>query len=114
MKFKNKTVVITGSGTGIGRETAHAFLQQGGNVMLNGRRDSKLTEATAELDPTGERISYMAGDIGKPETARQLIKAAVKRFGGVNILINNAGIFKPTSFLEHTEGGLDYRGCAAC
>ena len=45
----------------------------------------------------------MAGDIGKPETARQLIKAAVKRFGGVDILVNNAGIFKPTPFLEHTE-----------
>jgi NAD(P)-dependent dehydrogenase (short-subunit alcohol dehydrogenase family) len=103
MKFENKTVVITGSGTGIGRETAHAFLQQGANVVLNGRRESKLRETAAELDPTGERIIYIAGDIGRPETARQLIDAAVKRFGGVDILVNNAGIFKPTPFLEHTE-----------
>jgi NAD(P)-dependent dehydrogenase (short-subunit alcohol dehydrogenase family) len=103
MKFENKSVVITGSGTGIGRETAHAFLQQGASVMLNGRRESKLRETAAELDASGARISYLAGDIGKPETARQLINAAVKRFGGIDILVNNAGIFKPTPFLEHTE-----------
>lgn len=103
MKFENKSVVITGSGTGIGRETAHAFLQQGANVMLNGRRESKLRETAAELDASGARISHLAGDIGKPEIARELINAAVKRFGGVDILVNNAGIFKPTSFLEHTE-----------
>lgn len=109
MEFKNKTVVITGGGSGIGRETARDFLQQGANVMLNGRRESKLRETAAELEPTGERISYLAGDIGKPETARQLIKAAVKRFGGVDILVNNAGIFKPTPFLEHTEE--DYNAC---
>jgi NAD(P)-dependent dehydrogenase (short-subunit alcohol dehydrogenase family) len=103
MKFANKVVIITGGGTGIGRETARAFLAHGANIILNGRRESKLQEAITELDPTGKHAAYLAGDIGKPEIARQLIRTAVQRFGGVDILVNNAGIFKPTPFLEHTE-----------
>lgn len=101
--FKNKTVVITGGGTGIGRETAKKFLERGANVVLNGRRDSMLKEAEQKLDPSGENIASHAGDISKPETARKLIQTAVDRFGGVDVLINNAGIFKPTPFLEHSE-----------
>jgi NAD(P)-dependent dehydrogenase (short-subunit alcohol dehydrogenase family) len=103
MEFENKTVVITGGATGIGRETARAFLERGANVVLNGRREMKLQEAITELDPTGKHVAYLAGDIGKPETARQLVRTAVQRFGGVDILVNNAGIFKPTPFLDHTE-----------
>ena len=103
MDFENKTVVITGGATGIGLETARAFLEHGASVVLNGRREMKLQEAITALDPTGKRVAYLAGDIGKPETTRQLIRTAVQRFGGVDILVNNAGIFKPTPFLEHTE-----------
>ena len=103
MEFENKTVVITGGATGIGRETARAFLERGANVVLNGRREMKLQEAITELDATGKHVAYLAGDIGNPETARQLIHTAVQRFGGVDILVNNAGIFKPTPFLDHTE-----------
>ncbi len=103
MKFANKVVVITGGGTGIGRETARAFLERGANVVLNGRRELKLQEAITDLDASGKHVAYLAGDIGNPKTARQLIRTAVQRFGGVDILVNNAGIFKPTPFLEHTE-----------
>jgi NAD(P)-dependent dehydrogenase (short-subunit alcohol dehydrogenase family) len=103
MEFENKTVVITGGATGIGRETARAFLERGANVVLNGRRELKLQETITEFDKSGKRMAYLAGDIGKPETARQLVRTAVQRFGGVDILVNNAGIFKPTPFLEHTE-----------
>ena len=101
--FRDKTVVITGGATGIGWETARAFLERGANVVLNGRREMKLQEAITELDPSGKHVAYLAGDIGNPDTARQLIHTAVQRFGGVDILVNNAGIFKPTPFLEHTE-----------
>ena len=103
MDFENKTVVITGGATGIGRDTARAFLECGANVVLNGRREMKLQEAITQLDTTCKHVAYLAGDISKPETSRQLIRTAVQRFGGVDILVNNAGIFKPTPFLEHTE-----------
>ena len=103
MMFKNKTVVITGGGTGIGRELARMFLEEGANVVINGRRTAKLKETKLALDPTDNHIALYAGDISKPGTARKLIQTAINRFGGVDVLINNAGIFKPTPFLEHSE-----------
>lgn len=103
MDFTDKVVIITGGATGIGLKTAHAFLSRGANVVLNGRREMKLQEAIIGLDPTGTRVAYHAGDIGNPETARILVHTAVQRFGGVDVLVNNAGIFKPTPFLDHTE-----------
>lgn len=101
--FINKTVIITGGGTGIGRETAHKFLQEGANVVLSGRRAEKLEETRQALDPSGNHIALYAGDISKPSTARNLVQTAINKFGTVDVLINNAGIFKPTPFLEHSE-----------
>ena len=103
MMFKNKTVVITGGGTGIGRELARKFLEEGANVVINGRRAAKLKETKLALDPNDNHLALYAGDIGQPGTARKLIQTTVNRFGGVDVLINNAGIFKPTPFLEHSE-----------
>ena len=107
-EFKDKVILITGGGTGIGKESARAFLQQGAKVVLNGRREKVLVETASELDPSGTNVAYVAGDIGKRETASRLVQTAVERFGGVDVLINNAGIFKPTAFLDHTED--DYSG----
>ncbi len=101
--FENKSVIITGGGSGIGKETARAFLQAGAKVTINGRRKKTLHDTRVELDPTGENMAYIAGDISEKQTATLLVKEAMDRFGGVDILINNAGVFKPTAFLEHSE-----------
>lgn len=107
MDFQNKVVVITGGATGIGRIVAQQFLANGARVVLNGRREDRLKATAAELDSSGARVAIVAGDIGRPETAQRLMSTAVARFGGVDILINNAGIFKPTPFLEHTTADFD-------
>ncbi|NET01835.1 MAG: SDR family oxidoreductase [Sphaerospermopsis sp. SIO1G1] len=107
MEFTNQVVLITGGGTGIGKEVARAFLAQGAKVVINGRRQEVLSATAQELDPSGERIAIVAGDIGEVATAEKLVQTAVERFDGVDILINNAGIFKPTPFLEHTEADFD-------
>ncbi len=101
--FENKSVIITGGGSGIGKETARAFLEAGAKVMINGRREDVLRETSHELDPTGTNIDYVAGDIGKKQIAETLVQQTVNQFGGVDILINNAGVFNPTPFLDHTE-----------
>ena len=105
--FQDKIVLITGGGTGIGCETARLFLDRGARVVLNGRREEKLQEALAAIDPSGERSAAVAGDIGQKVVAEALVRKAVERFGGVDILVNNAGIFTPTAFLDHTEDDLD-------
>lgn len=107
MQFKNKVVLVTGGGTGIGKKTAQLFLEQGANLVINGRRKDVLVNTGRELDPSGDRLACIVGDIGLKDTAERFVQCAVQRFGGIDILVNNAGIFKPTPFLDYTEATLD-------
>ena len=100
--FKNKTTLITGGASGIGLETAKRMAQAGANIVLNGRDEGKLSAAANE---TGALA--VAGDIALPETAARMGKAAEDEFGGVDILISNAGIFAPKPFLELSEAEYD-------
>ncbi|GEN89171.1 SDR family NAD(P)-dependent oxidoreductase [Oceanobacillus sojae] len=102
MQFQNKTVIITGGGTGIGRKAAELFYHQGANVIINGRREEILKTTAAEIDSTGQKVSFVAGDISNPETSKELVQKAVELFGGVDILVNNTGKFVPTPFTEYT------------
>ncbi len=79
-EFKNKVVLITGGGTGMGKDSARAFLQQGAKVVLNGRRERVLVETARELDPSGKNVATVAGDIGKRETSTRLVQTAVEKF----------------------------------
>ncbi|GAA5082616.1 SDR family NAD(P)-dependent oxidoreductase [Nocardia iowensis] len=101
-----KTVIVTGSSSGIGRDIARAFVARGDNVVLNGRDADKLADVAAELGAP-ERIATFAGDIGSPTTGSELVRAAVERFGGVHVLVNNAGIFGAKPFVDVTEEDLD-------
>ncbi len=107
MDFIDKVVLITGGGTGIGQAAAIAFLANGAKIVLNGRREEVLSKTAVELDPSGERVKIVVGDIRHADTSVQMVAMAKERFGGVDILINNAGIFKPTPFLDHTETDFD-------
>ena len=92
--LKNKTAVVTGSTSGIGLGLARALAQAGANVMLNGFGDPALLaklprDLAAE---TGVRVLHHPADVGKPGEVAAMIAAAEQAFGGVDILINNAGI----------------------
>ncbi|MGY2005779.1 SDR family NAD(P)-dependent oxidoreductase [Nocardia gipuzkoensis] len=101
-----KTVIVTGSSSGIGRDIARAFVERGDNVVLNGRDAEKLTRVAAELGAP-ERVATVVGDIGAAATGTALVDLAVERFGGVDVLVNNAGIFAAKPFVEVTEQDLD-------
>jgi len=103
MEFEDKVALIAGGGGGIGRSTARRLLAEGASVVLNGRRSDVLEAARAELDPEGGRTAIVAGDASTPETAERLVAAAVERFGGIDVLVNSTGIFRPTPFLEQTR-----------
>jgi len=107
MSLENKVVLITGGGTGIGAHAAAAFHVAGAKVVLNGRREAKLSQTAAKIDPIGESVAYVVGDIGQSETSQRMTALAVERFGGVDILFNNAGVFEPKPFLDHTEADLN-------
>ena len=106
MSIKSNTILITGASSGIGLDVARGFLEAGSNVVLNARNAERLTDAAAHLDPQ-DRIALVPGDIANPETGVTMVNAAIDRFGSVDVLINNAGIFGLKPFLENTEKDLD-------
>lgn len=105
--FKDKVAIITGGGSGIGLETAKQFVAQGGSVVIVGRNAEKLATAADEIDASGARVAVLAGDVGEVSIAERTVSLATKCFGGVDVLFNNAGIFKPTPFLDHREEDFD-------
>jgi len=106
-QFEGKVVVITGGGGGIGKAAAQRFVAEGARVMLSGTRASLLDAARAELDPAGQRTAVHAGRITTQQDGQALIAAAVERFGGVDVLVNSTGIFRPVPFLQQTEEHLE-------
>jgi NAD(P)-dependent dehydrogenase (short-subunit alcohol dehydrogenase family) len=107
MSLRDKVVLITGGGSGIGADAARAFVDAGSRVVLNGRREGALRRTAEAIDPGGDRVTVVAGDIAETETSRRIVEAAVRKFGGVDVLFNNAGIFRPQPFLEVTPAELD-------
>lgn len=106
MSEKAKTVIVTGSSSGIGLDAARAFLEQGANVVMNGRDEQRLARASERLG-SAERVAAVAGDIGERATGEALVRFALERFGSVDVLVNNAGTFAPRPFLDVTEEELD-------
>jgi NAD(P)-dependent dehydrogenase (short-subunit alcohol dehydrogenase family) len=105
--FADKVVLITGGGGGIGRAAAERFLAEGADVVLSGTRQEVLAEAQAALDPAGERTLLVPGPVHRRADAQALVAAAVERFGGVDVLVNSTGIFRPVPFTEQTEEHLE-------
>lgn len=103
---KNKTALVTGSSSGIGFDIARGFLEKGFNVVLNARNEKKLSNAVRTLG-NENRTAVVAGDIGNIETGEKMVRVAIDRFGGVDVLVNNAGIFGVKPFLENTEEDID-------
>ncbi|MDQ0878451.1 NAD(P)-dependent dehydrogenase (short-subunit alcohol dehydrogenase family) [Paenibacillus sp. V4I3] len=107
MSVQDKVAVITGGSSGIGKAAAIELVKQGANVVINGRREQALVEAANEIDPTGTHVAYVAGDISDPQIAERLIGEALSRFGRIDTLVNNAGIFIAKPFTDFTEADFE-------
>lgn len=90
--WNGKVVVITGSSRGIGRETARLLSKRGARVVLNGRNLEKLRATAHELYREGCEITFEPGDVSSREDMDRLVARAVEAYGGVDVLINNAGL----------------------
>lgn len=92
MKFKDKVVIITGASSGIGLACAEEFHKIGSKVVLAARTYDKILEVSNELDSTGETCLAVKTDVTIEEDCKALVNKTVDKFGGIDILINNAGI----------------------
>jgi meso-butanediol dehydrogenase/(S,S)-butanediol dehydrogenase/diacetyl reductase len=96
-RFRDKIVVVTGAGSGIGAATANRFHAEGAAVVLNGRRESKLIEVGAALN--SDRYMVRPGDVSIMEDVEHLVVDVVDRFGRIDVLVNNAGTGAVGDFL---------------
>jgi NAD(P)-dependent dehydrogenase (short-subunit alcohol dehydrogenase family) len=103
MLLKNKTVVISGVGLGLGKEIASAALRDGATVVMGARTEDKLREIAAELDPSGKRVACCRTNITDPKQCGALMKTAVDRFGGVDAVVQVAAFELISSTLESTS-----------
>lgn len=92
-----KAAIVTGASQGIGAGLVKAFLERGYRVVANSRTISK---SNAFHD--SEDLALVDGDIGQPETAAKVVNAALSRFGSIDVLVNNAGIFIVKPFTDYT------------
>src|SRR5215467_15775373 len=97
MTNTQKTAIVTGASQGIGAALVEAFLKLGYNVVGNSRNITK-----ANPFPASANVALVDGDIGDPRTAARIVDTAVSRFGRVDVLINNAGVFIPKPFTDYT------------
>ncbi len=104
--MKKQTVIVTGASSGIGKEVARYFLEQGDNVVINSTTAQKLEETYRELG-AGPNLAMVAGNVSDKKTGLQLVAVAIEKFGSADILVNNAGIYETKPFLEVDEGYLD-------
>ena len=106
MSTSKKTIVVTGASSGIGFAIAEAYLKLGHNVVGNARTLDRLHEAAAQWGNPSNFLP-VAGDIAKPETAKAIFDQAVAKFGKVDVLVNNAGIFIPKPVTDYTEADVN-------
>lgn len=100
------TAIVTGASTGIGYAISQRFLDRGINVIMNARTEADLVAAYEKLGSPAN-AAYVVGDISDRHTGKALVDKAIEKFSGVDIVINNAGIFQPKAFLETEEADLD-------
>ena len=102
----SKTIVITGASQGIGAGLVNTLAGRGYNVVATSRSVSRSSEI-----PASDKVVRVDGDIADPATARKVVETALSRFGRIDALVNNAGIFFAKPFVDYTLD--DYRKLAA-
>src|ERR1700729_4279948 len=96
MQPKRKTMIVTGAAKGIGAGVTNAFIDRGYNVVANS------LNITASTFAATDRLAVVRGEIGDPSTAREIASTAIKTFGSIDGVINNAGIFFTKPFTDYT------------
>lgn len=103
MKLAGKVALITGAGSGIGRATALLFAKEGAMVALVGRTAAKLQAVAAEIARESSGAHWVTADLSRREEARQAVEESAQHFGGLDIVINNAGISRQRRLLGVDE-----------
>lgn len=99
-QLEGKTAIVTGAGTGIGREIAATFRKEGAFVALTGRRKDKLAGTAALIDPDGKNSIIIPADLTVEDDVKRIIAETVTARGRLDIIVNNAGVMRFGSLAE--------------
>ncbi len=102
-----RAVLVTGGTKGIGKAIARVFLQAGARVAIAGRDPESGADAVADLSSAGGEVAYIAADVGDAGSVERMVASAVERFGGLDVLCANAGVFPKADVREMTERDID-------
>jgi 3-oxoacyl-[acyl-carrier protein] reductase len=101
LPLQGKVALVTGSGKNIGRAIALGLARDGATLLINGRSDKAAVDSVVEeIKASGGKAMAAMGDVSDPAVAPRLAEEAMKAFGGVDILVSNAGLRRQTSFLD--------------
>ena len=103
MILEGKTMVVSGVGSGLGREIAVAAAREGANVALGARTEANLEKVAAEIDPSGARVAWEVTDITDAAQCERLAATAVDRFGRIDALVNCAALDAVFGGLERAD-----------
>lgn len=90
----NQVVMITGAGSGLGRATAHQFAKEGAQLVICGRRPTRIKAVQKELESYGNQVLGITADVSVENDVKRLYEETLDRFGRLDILINNAAVFE--------------------
>jgi NAD(P)-dependent dehydrogenase (short-subunit alcohol dehydrogenase family) len=93
-RFTDRTALVTGAGSGIGRAVALAFAAEGANVIVAGRRRAPLDETVALIERAGGKALAVTADVSRAADVQAVVDAVVDRFGSLDVAVNNAGVFR--------------------
>ena len=108
-RFDNKVIVITGGGRGLGRAAALGFAREGGAVVVGDLDLDPARQTVKEIEQAGGRALFVPCDVRSAEQVKRLIDTAVERFGGVDVLYNNAGVVRYGTVEELSEDDWDFQ-----
>ena len=107
MRLEGKTVVVTGASSGMGKAIVELFVKEGANVVAVARRMERLEELAGALKDAPGRVLPFRGDMSRAEDNEAMIDAAVKEFGRLDVLVNNAGVTRDNLLLRMSEEDYD-------
>jgi NAD(P)-dependent dehydrogenase (short-subunit alcohol dehydrogenase family) len=107
MLFAQKAVIVTGASSGIGRAAAMAFAREGAEVLLVSRSEPELTAVAKGISASGGRALVWAADITAPDAPRGIVEAAAEAFGGIDVLVNAAGVIATGTMENTTDAAWD-------